>query len=271
MPEEMIDSEGNFTEAFTTALPDFLGKETLTREDGSPIKMFEHTPNLGSLVKMAYGAKTDLGRKMDNVIQKPGENATDEEKATFMATIDTARGVPTEAQNYEFPLGEGETEEKLYTEEHINAYKAFAKENNIPASVFNGFVQLNRKLTGEQTAAITQGIQEAENKVIEKLKTDNSGDKLGLAGKQVFNALSKFNKNNPEFLAKMKENNVFENPTDFQRWKNAGVTPQNFQAWLSIAQELKISHSANGETGGGGGTKLSDILPKSAAALGSRE
>lgn len=266
--DEMIDGEGNFTDAFTTALPGFLGKETLTHDDGTPIKMFEKTPNLGSLVKMTFDTKTAQGKKMDNVIQKPGDNATDEEKATFMAAIDAARGVPTEAQNYEFPLGEGETEEKLYTEDHITAYKAFAKENNISASAFNDFVQLNRKLAGEQTASITQGIQEKENKVIEKLKTDNPGDKLGLAGKQVFNALSKFNKNNPEFLAKMKDADVFNNPTDFQRWKNSGVTPQNFQAWLSIAQELKISHSVDGEAGGGGGAELKDILPRSAAALG---
>ena len=266
--DEMIDAEGNFTDAFTTALPGFLDRENMTREDGSTIKMFEHTPSIKSLVKFAYGAKTDLGKKLENVIQKPVEGASEEDIAKYMGELDTARGVPTEAQNYEFPLGEGESEEKLYTEVHITSYKAFAKENNIPVSVFNEFVKLNRKLTNEQSQALIQKIQETENTVVEKLKVDNQGEKLVIAGKQVFNALSKFNKNNPEFLAKMKEADVFNNPTDFQRWKNAGVTPQNFQAWLSIAQELKISHSVDGVPDKGGGTTLKDILPKSAAALG---
>lgn len=264
----MIDEEGNFTDAFTTALPGFLGKETLTHDDGSPIKMFETTPNLSSLAKLAFDTKTAQGKKLENVIQKPAEGASEEDIAKYMSELDAARGVPTEPQNYEFPLGEGETEEKIYTEEHKTAYKAFAKEHNIPASVFNGFVQLNRKLAAAQVADITQQIEDAEKVVIEKLKTEHPGEKLGMAGKQVFNALSKFNKNNPEFLAKMKEADVFNNPSDFQRWKNAGVTPQNFQAWLSIAQELQISHSADGEPPADSGTGLKDILPKSAAALG---
>lgn len=269
-PATLIDAEGNFTEDFTKALPGYLGKETLTREDGSPIKMFEHTPNLGSLVKMAYGAKTDLGKKLDNVIQKPGERASEEDIAKYMAEIDTARGVPAEAQNYEFPLAEGETEETLYSEDEKTAYKEFAKKHNVPSSVFNEFVLLNKKFASGKAAAITQKIQEGENEAIEKLKTDNSGDKLNLAGKQVFNALSKFNKNNPEFLAKMKESGVFENPTDFQRWKNAGVTPQNFGAWLSIAQELKISHSSDSSPGAGSGATFKDMLPESAKRLGDK-
>lgn len=264
----MIDTEGNFTDAFTKALPGFLGKETLTHDDGTPIKMFEKMPNLGSLVKMTFDTKTAQGKKQENVIQKPGENATDEEKVTFMAEIDAARGVPAEAQNYEFPLAEGETEETLYSEDERTAYKEFAKKHNVPSSVFNEFVLMNKKFTTGKTAAITQKIQEGEDSAIEKLKTNNPGDKLGLAGKQVFNALSKFNKNNPEFLAKMKEAGVFENPTDFQRWKNAGVSPQNFGAWLSIAQELKISHSADGAAVSVSGAELKDILPKSAEALG---
>jgi len=266
--DEMIDGEGNFTDAFTTALPGMLGKETLNHEDGSPIKMFETTPTLGSLVKLAFDTKTAQGKKLDNVIQKPADGASEEDVSKYMAELDAARGVPTESQNYEFPLGEGETEEKLYTEEHITEYKKFAKEHNIPSSVFNGFVHLNRKLAAAQTASILQKVQDAENVVVEKLKKDNPGEKLGLAGKQVFNALSKFNKNNPEFLAKLKESGVFENPTDFQRWTNAGVTAKNFSAWLEIAQELKISHSADGATGGKGGSVLTELLPKSAEALG---
>jgi len=264
----MIDEEGNFTEEFNEALPGMLGLEKMEHEDGKPIKMFENTPNLGSLVKMAFDTKTAMGKKMENVIQKPVEGASEKDIAKYMAELDAARGVPTEAQSYEFPLGEGETEETMYTPEHITAYKEFAKQHNIPASVFTDFVQINRKLASEQAAVITKVIQDAETKVIEKVKTDHPGEKLGIAGKQVFNALSKFNKNNPEFLAKMKEQDVFNNPTDWQRWKNAGVTPQNFQAWLEIAQELKISHSVDGAPGGGGGTELKDILPKSAEALG---
>ena len=266
----MVGADGNFTEDFSNNLPGFLDKETLTKEDGSPIKMFENTPSMKSLVKMAYDSKTALSKKMDNVIQKPGENATDEDIATYMGEIDAARGVPTEAQNYEFPLAEGETEETLYTPEHIEGYKKFAHDNHIPADVFGKFVLLNKQLAKQTEDHVKQQIADAETKVINELKEKNPGEGMVVAGKQVFNALSKFNKNNPAFLEKMKEAGVFENPSDMQRWKNAGVTPQNFQAWHGIAQELKISHSTDGSgsAGGGGSGDLSTLLPKSAASLG---
>jgi hypothetical protein len=266
----MIDEEGNFTEEFTEALPGMLGLEKLEHEDGSPIKTFEATPNLSSLAKAYHDTKTAYGKKLENVIQKPGENASDEDIAAYNAELDAARGVPTEAQSYEFPLLDGETEEALFTDDHKTEYQNFAKENKIPASTFSAFVQLNRKLAAAQAKAVADKIEEAENKTIEAIKEKNKGDALVVAGKRVFNALSKFNKNNPEFLAKLKEQDVFNNPTDFQRWKNAGVTPQNYQAWLEIANELKISHSVDGSKGSTGGTELKDLLPKSAADLGAK-
>ncbi len=267
----LIDGEGNFTPDFTKALPGYLGKETLTKDDGSPIKMFENTPSIGSLVKLAYGAKTDLGKKMENAIQKPAEGAGDDVIAKYMAELDTARGVPSEAQNYEFPFSEGQTEEDTYTEDEITAYKEFAKEHSFPAETFSEFVLLNRQFTQQKTANALQNIKDAEDETIKFIKEKNPGkENLDIAGKRVFNALSKFNANNPEFLAKLKENKVFENPADFENWKKAGVTPQNFRAWLGIATEMKISHSVSGDPGGGGGGELSDLLPASAKVLGDK-
>ncbi len=271
METEFFSGEDHsFSEGFTAALPGMLGMEKLENEDGTPIKMFETTPNLGSLVKSFYDTKSAMGGmvKAENVIRKPGENPSDDEVSAYMAEIHAAAGVPTEAQNYEFALGEGETEETLYNEEAITAYKDFAKENNVPADVFAGFVAINRKLAGAETTRINEAILTKETESIDKIKKEHPGEKLAITGKNVFATLSKFNKNNPEFLAKMKEADVFNNPTDFQRWKNAGVTPQNFIAWASISQEMKISHSSDGEGGGAGGSDLASLLPASAASLG---
>ena len=269
-PVSMIDSDGKFTEAFTTALPGYLGKETLTKDDGSPIKMFETTPNLGSLAKMAYDSKTALGKKMDNVIQKPGENATEQEVKDYMTALDTARGAPDSIDAYVVPEDKIEVVDQFFPKLAQDRYKEVAFKNGATVGAYQEMMGVAIELAHEQITAHAQSVKEAEDKVITSIKTNHPGEGLAIAGKMVFNALTKFNKNNPEFLAKLKDGDVFNEPTDFENWNTSGVSPQNFQAWLSIAQELKISHSVNGAQDVSSGSEISDILPASAKVLGNK-
>jgi len=92
----MIDAEGNFNQDFTDALPGMLGDEHADFKD------FENIKDMGTLVKNYANTKSAFSKKLENVIQKPGPDATDEQKTEYRNQLMEGIGAPKEVGEYKF-------------------------------------------------------------------------------------------------------------------------------------------------------------------------
>ena len=91
----MIDTDGNFTQEFTDALPGMLG------EENKDFKGFDDVKGIKSLVGMYANIKKAYGAKQENVIQRPADDATPADKDTYRSQLFEAIGAPVTVDGYE--------------------------------------------------------------------------------------------------------------------------------------------------------------------------
>ena len=93
---DFLNEEGGFTDGFREALPGMLGDEHIDS------KVFDDIPDVATLAKNYADTKSMVGRKLEGVIQKPTESATDEDKANYRDTLRIELGAPESIEGYAF-------------------------------------------------------------------------------------------------------------------------------------------------------------------------
>lgn len=234
---------GTFTEQFTTDLPAILGEDF----KGGDMRQF-CGDNVASLIKNATQTKQAYNTKLENVIQRPGDKATDEEKSTFQAIMRTEAGLdaPKDVAGYEF--AKPEMPKGLeYKEEAATAFKQFCLENKIPASLANVLhdMRLN-EIIGTHNAAI-EAKQKAFDTSVETLKTDWPGDELPVNLRCAHDALMQFGSddlvhNGETFKGLktlLKEADLYTAPDNFEKWQGLQIAPDQLRLWANIGKRMQ--------------------------------
>ena len=237
MPE-LIDAEGNFTDDFKTALPDMLG------EDHVGSKVMDDIPSLSMLVKRHADTKTDYGKRLENVIQKPGDDASDGDKAEFTKTLLTHLGTAEKVEDFDLTVPTL-PEDMTYNKEQEADYRNWCLENNIPKHIASLYADkynaMNIEIfnaSAEATKATLKEHDEAWDAECEQLKKDWPGVELNKNLRMALDAIKTFNKNNPELLAALEKSGLYTNPENFGALKEAGLTPANIRGWQEIGEAL---------------------------------
>ena len=143
------------------ALPDELKEHEFVKDFTKP----------GDFVKSALEIKTEhdaLKAKMENAIVKPGENATDEEKAAYLKSL----GVPDKPEEYELPKSDGvEHDEKMVEWAKNTFHQAGLNKDQaaVISQAWDGFVQgLEQSIQEHETQVLT----DTETKLKEEWKSD---------------------------------------------------------------------------------------------------
>ena len=259
----LIDGEGNFTEHFTTKLPGFLGRETLTHEDGSPIKMFDDIKSVGGLVKVAFDTKTALGKKLDSVIQKPAADASDQVKGDYYATLAKELGAPDSPDAYEFvrPTNGDGVEYDQAAEDLIRAAAFKAK---VPVSTVKAFSEILLEAAKARAKADHSAAEKLFEEDAAAFDEDFAGDKKPEALRTAFLAIEKFG--DKELVKALKDAAMHdqENIVDLAKWRQNGVSIPTLRLFTRIGQAA-LSTTPGGGGGGLGeeGSSIKDMYPNS--------
>ena len=245
MAEEnmMIDGEGNFTDAGRTALSSEFG------DNHADFKGFDGVNNLGTLGKMYADTKTMVGKKMDGVIQKPGENATDEETAAFQTSINDARGVPADANDYEFDLSEI-ADVVQFSDEDIAGVKSALHATGASPETAAAMADVYKGIVQRQEAEFQKAQETAFQGEVTSLKEAWKGDAIIENPRIAFNAINAFC--DDELKDVLKNAGVFSDPANLDKWRQAGITPSQLHIWGNIGKAMK-SGTVLSNSGGGGG------------------
>lgn len=240
-----VADDGNFTEAFRTNLPGLVG-DSYNNEDGTPTKIFDNVTNLQGLLKEHVNLNRAFGKKQENVIQKPGQDASDDDKTNYRNTLASELGVAANVSEIEFDkvdMPEGMT----VKEDVVNGLKQLCVDKKIP---FNYVKEIYNWFQGIEAASFTAN-KEAEVKAFteasEKLTGDWLGDKMVENSRNAFGAIVKFNSDNPEMLKTLKEAGIYDDPGNLGLWRTIGIMPSDIRSWSLIADEMGVSVSPGGD------------------------
>jgi hypothetical protein len=254
MSEEavMIDAEGNFTDEFRAAVPGYLGDE---HKDS---KALDDINTLGDLVKSHAATKSAYGKKLENVIQKPAEDADDEQKAEYHKALATELGAPDNADKYEFFRADKELPKgMLYSEKTQEALRECAFKHGVSAAFIKEASEVLHKSQVQELKDVVAKQNDDAQKIFDEqstsLKTAWAGDDLAKNSRIALKALQEFASD--ELKELLKKEGVYEKASDLSVWRNCGIDPDQIRIWhnigmRSLSAEVLQNEGVKGGTGG---------------------
>ena len=253
-----ITNDGVFEDSFRTdILPGAIGDE----HKGT--KLFDDVPDVQTLCKRFADTKASHDKKLENIIQKPADDATEEVKTAYRTELATASGAPDTAAGYEFFKPEKLPEGMEYDTAVEDKYRAFFAEHKVPkvtamalSKIFaeTAISNFETLIETDRQAAATKADEEqkAFDEGCTSLKTAWPGDKLATNARISLAAINKFG--NEELIKNLKEAKMYENAADLAAWKKAGVSLDTLQLFHKVALETLDANALGGEAGSRDGT-----------------
>ncbi len=223
---EVVTDDGKFTEHFGG--------------DSKELTL-ERVPDLGTMKTRYIEATTALSKKMEGVIQKPGEDASDEDKSKYRDMLHAELGAAKSVDDYDLAPAEG----VQHDEELVNTFKEFFLSEKVPPDVAKRFVDKYDQFV----ASRVKTIQDAENAEFEAdvkaFKSEHPGDKMTLDTRIAAKAMLLFG---PEGLTKaVKEGKMVENSADLEKWRKLDVWPAALAGWTKIGEAMKSDDAITNE------------------------
>ena len=245
---------------------------TLAGPEYAESKAFDDIKDFRSLVKVHADTKSALGKKLDNVIQKPAADASDEDKAAFRTSLKTELGAVKSGAEYEFnrpaELPAGMHYDEAFEAQAREMLAAAGIPKDEAKAIYDGYS--NYQIARYNAAA------EAETKQIkaddDQLRTDWAGEKMTVNPRLAFAAMKELGAEAFPRLwndrteadgsvfkgleSRLKEANIFDSPGDLDKWRSCGVETSMLRLYSVIGQKMV---GAKMLTGDGTGKKTTTV------------
>lgn len=208
----VMDDAGNFTSDF---------KPSMIGEDYADSKAFEDVPSLTALLKSHADTKSALGKKLDNVIQRPAKGADDKAVAEYHKGLRKELGSVESIEDFSFTPPDGREHDKNLTDTFKKKFLELGTnpvDANILVETWDTF-----QVAAEE-AAQSQFDQDFETEVTNFKKT-HLGDNLVKGTRTALKAAIEFG--DEDFKAKVKESGLIEAPDNFDLWRKLSMTPSD--------------------------------------------
>ncbi len=229
-----FDEEGNFNDSLYDNLPTLLEDPDLNVED------YRNAGSIDKLFKNHYNLSKKLGQKLENVIQKPGENATEEEIAEYNKTLMTEAGLPDNAEGYAMNQSEIPENMRMSTEKEAK-WRNFFFENNVPKSMGDKIFAMYATELKADIEAHLKATSEAYDTAHKALTEDKdwAGDKFlekARAGLQLLRECG-----GDQVKKDIDESGIYDSPGDKEKLKKAGLHPEDLKFYANLAERTKSS------------------------------
>lgn len=250
MPDEgmdIFDEDLKLTDAFRKeVLPGWLDDEH------KDTKCFDDIVDLPNVFKMAASTKAALGKKLDNVIQRPVEDASDEDRANYKTTLLKELGLPDSVEGYQFKvptLPEGQVYNKEM--EKFFAERFFAR--GVPKAMAESLAEDFNKYMIEQFTKGQEAIKQQRETDINELRADPNwqGDNIAVNLRLAIKALNEFGSD--EVKTKIAEKKLYDNPEQFDEWFQLVGDVASLRVWSNIGTRMYGKGAVlpnEGKTGG---------------------
>lgn len=279
MPETIMDqigADGAFTDGFSGAIKTALGGEY------AESKYFDDIPDVTALAKRGIDTKvknTELSEQLKNAIARPGEMASDDDKAAFNRGLQVELGAGKTAEEYMFGKPENLPEGLPYNEESAKVWAEFFNSKAVPVETARDIV----KAVWDQAIAGHNAKMQAEkakfDTAVTEIRGKNQPEELKVMGRQVVDFVNAYGSADtpvkdasgqevPSQKIKglqslVKEANLYETPDDFEKWLTVGIDPSQWTLMSRIGKDMQAGSQRAGAGGAGGATSEA----KSQAAL----
>lgn len=241
---EHIDTEtGKFSDTFKDSVTAVIG------EEHKDTKLFDSIPDVATALKVLADTKSAYGKKLEGVIQKPGEKATDQEKSEYVASLRKELGASDSGDDYEMPRPEDLPEGMNFSEEAEKTFRDLFVSEGVPVSTAKLLVE---KFNEIQIARFQSHLDE-ETKAFEEssksLQSDWKGDDLVKNARTAHAALMEFA--DKDLTALIKESKIYDTAGDLAKWNSLGLSPSQLRLWYNIGDKMKSKEVVPDEGGTG--------------------
>jgi hypothetical protein len=236
--------------------------KALAGDEHKDTKCFDDIKDFQSFVKVHADTKSALGKRLENVIQKPGKDATDAEKAAYRASLKAELGAVKSGAEYEFkrpdlPAG------MQYDEAMETQFREIFAKAGVPKEDAKGFYDAyNAGMLAKHKAAA-----EAETRQIgtedEQLRKDWTGNDMLVNPRMAFAAMKSLGAEAfPKLWAgwtepdgtvikglevRLKEANIFDSPGDLAKWRACGVDPSMLRLYCVLGRKMIGANMLTGD------------------------
>jgi len=220
-------------------MPEPIDATTILTELGDKYKdskALEGVSDSTMLAKRFIDTQSKLGQRLEGVIQKPGKDATDEEKAQYETTLKKELGAPESIDAYESDPVEGVSRPDEMT--------TFIKQTFLEEGIAVGsYSRIMNKLDTYRLQAQNQAILDENQKFIaesEKFKSTHSGDKLTTGTRTALKAMLQFAGSEEKDLTDaIKASKILDNPGNLDALRKLGIWPSTIERWERIGGLVK--------------------------------
>ena len=220
-------------------MPNPIDASTILTELGDDYKdskALEGVADDVTLAKRFIDTQSKLGQRLEGVIQKPGKDATDEQKAAYEATLKEELGAPKTIEAYESDPVEGVSRSEEMT--------TFIKQTFLDEGIGVGeYARIMNKLDLYRQEAQKQAILDENQKFTEeseKFKSTHSGDKLTTGTRTALKAILQFAGDEQKDLTdSIKASKILDNPGDLDALRKLGIWPTTIAQWEKIGNLVK--------------------------------
>ena len=238
---DFVNADGTFVEG--------ANLHTLAGDDYKESQALADVKNFESLIKVAIDSKAQASKKLENVIQRPGENADEETVKAFKNTLLTEAGMARveKPEDYNFVAPTDLPEGLVYDTELEKYYRNLFFEAGVPKelaeSIFNAE---NKRMIEAHIAEIAEAKKVHDIEVAE-LKSENPGETIKEFVRIAHNALMNYASDDvikdgqtiKGLKTLIKETKLYDNPTDFDKWLELGISVNQLRMWNKIGQDMK--------------------------------
>lgn len=228
----VMGDDGVFTSDFK---PSMLG------EDYAESKFFETTPDLPSLMKSAADSKSALGKKLENVIQRPGKDASEEDITAFRGELRSELGAGKSIDDYAFSPLEGRT----HDEELTKVFKEVFHKLGVSVDTATQLVATFDTFQQAQEEALIAQSNQLFKEEVDAYTKSHPGDALAVGTRTAAKAVIEFS--DIEFVGKIKKANLLSDSSNFDAWRKLGITPVQLSIFENIGTKMKSDLAISSE------------------------
>lgn len=236
----IFNEDGSFTDAGRQAMISYAG------EEHKDTKLFDDVKDFPGVCKRLADTKSSHDKKLENVIQKPADDASDEVKAAYRAQLAEASGAPKTATEYEFYKSEKLPDGMERSQELEDKMRTILFEHKAPKTLvlalsqafeefqigsFNAIIETDRQ-TAATAADEKQG---AFDTACTAMKEKYPGEKLATEARIGLLVINKYG--TEELVKKLKDANMYENAADLTKWRDSGVPLETLQFMIKVGHE----------------------------------